>query len=58
MDRTVVSIRIKQLEKWDTNEDGRISCDELKKAVVKNPINLSHDAYLFMNDGDCDGTVC
>ncbi len=46
------------LEVWDSDNDGRIECAELREAGVRTPINDSHPAWPFVKDGNCDGKAC
>jgi len=46
------------LEKWDLNDNGRITCDELREKGVRTPINNSHPAWPFVKDKHCDGVAC
>ena len=48
---------IAPLMKWDTDGNGQISCTELA-GKVQTPIRLDHEAYPFVSDANCDGTVC
>ena len=48
---------IEPLRKWDKDGNGQISCAELRENGIKTPIEVDHEAYLFMRDGNCDGTV-
>lgn len=45
------------LDKYDDNRNGRITCSEARRHGIA-PVHKSHPAYVFMQDGDGDGTVC
>ncbi len=45
------------LRLWDDNGNGRITCREARRHGIA-PVDRSHPAYPFMNDGDRDGVVC
>lgn len=45
------------LQKYDENRDGRITCREARRHGIA-PVHKSHPAYVYMRDGDGDGTVC
>ena len=57
MDRTV-SPGVEALNRWDTNKNGRISCNELKNNKVNTPIDTLHSAWPFVKDQGCDGKTC
>ena len=42
---------------YDDNENGRITCKEARLHGIA-PVQRSHPAYRFMQDGDGDGVVC
>ena len=43
---------------YDRNRDGRITCDEVRRAGGPLPVPSKHPAYAYMSDGDNDGVVC
>ncbi len=45
------------LAKYDDDGNGRITCREAIRHDIA-PVDKSHPAYEFMQDGDGDGTVC
>ena len=48
---------INPLEKWDKNNNGKISCAEAREYGIA-PVTNDHPAYKYMRDGDKDGIVC
>ena len=46
-----------ELERWDDNEDGRITCAEARRHGIA-PVQRGHPAYPLMRDPDGDGVVC
>ena len=45
------------LNRWDDNDDGRITCKEAQGHGIA-PVKCGHPAYKHMRDGDGDGIVC
>lgn len=45
------------LARYDDDGNGRITCREAIRHGIA-PVHESHPAYVFMQDGDGDGTVC
>ena len=45
------------LSRWDTNENGRVTCREARERGIA-PVHGEHSAYRFMRDGGGDGVVC
>ena len=45
------------LEMYDTNRNGRITCDEAREHGIA-PVRRDHPAYQYMDDRDNDGIVC
>ncbi len=45
------------LARYDSNGNGRITCDEARYHGIA-PVPRGHPAYRYMRDGDRDGVVC
>ena len=45
------------LQRYDDNQNGRITCKEARRHGIT-PVPKSHPAYQYMNDSDHDGVVC
>ena len=43
---------------FDLNDNGKISCRELRKAGESTPIYKTHPAYPYLKDRDNDGWAC
>ena len=50
-------VAIDALEFWDSNGDGKITCDEATANNIA-PVSFTHPAYEYMDDDDNDGVVC
>ena len=46
-----------EVERWDDNGNGRITCAEARRHGIA-PVRRGHPAYPYMRDGDSDGIVC
>ena len=55
--RTATAATSDALRLYDTNGNGRITCQEARRHGIA-PVPRSHPAYKFMRDGDGDGVVC
>ncbi len=45
------------LAMWDTNHNGIIACEELRRKGIK-MVDIFHPAWPFVKDGNCDGKAC